>query len=201
MKDSQNSTGVIIMAAGGSFRLGQAKQLLKFRGKCLLQQILDEVRKLDSIELVTVLGGYKQEILNEIDFKNTNYIINENWEKGMSISMQEGLTFLLNKNPGLSQVLLVLCDQPFVDNFLLDKIIKEKSKSKKGIVCCTYGNTLGVPALFDRTYFAELLALESKEGAKKVIIQHQEDLSVIDFPEGSFDVDTLEDFERLSEME
>ncbi|OYX12636.1 MAG: MobA-like protein, partial [Algoriphagus sp. 32-45-6] len=88
---------------------------------------------------------------------------------------------------------------PFVDADLLNSLILEKEKSGKGIVACSYSDTLGVPAIFDRAYFDEMLSLQGSEGAKKVIMKNKAEVFAVDFPLGAVDLDTEEDLERLKD--
>lgn len=117
----------------------------------------------------------------------------------MASSMQAGLRFLIEKEHP-DQVILMLVDQPFVDSKLLDRLILEKENSGKGIVACSYLKTLGVPAIFDQSYFEEMLKLKGSEGAKKVIMKNSADVYAIDFPLGAVDLDTPEDIEKLKDL-
>jgi molybdenum cofactor cytidylyltransferase len=92
----------------------------------------------------------------------------------------------------------MLCDQPFVHQGLLDQLMLDKKTSGKGIIACSYAGTVGVPALFDQKYFSELLALKGTEGAKKVILNHQEDTFLVDFPLGAVDLDTEENVQKFT---
>ncbi|TDQ19060.1 molybdenum cofactor cytidylyltransferase [Algoriphagus boseongensis] len=192
-------TGIIILAAGASTRLGRPKQLIQIQGKTLLQRTIDSALKSEASSLVVVLGWNPELIQGGINSNQIPFVINEEWEEGMATSMQAGLKFLMNEeNP--DQVVLLLCDQALVTSSSINDLIALHSSSKKGIVASSYSNTLGVPALFDKAYFPELLALKSTEGAKKVILKNQEDVAVMDFPEGAIDLDTEEDFERLKRI-
>ncbi|TVP50177.1 MAG: nucleotidyltransferase family protein [Mongoliibacter sp.] len=190
-------TGIIILAAGNSSRLGQAKQLVEYQGENLLQHSINVSSSLGEIPSVIVLGANHEKIVDKIELKGFSIVINPDWKKGMSISMQVGLKYLLEKNKNLTQVLLLLCDQPFVNEQLLTRLMDEKDSSKKGIACCAYANTIGVPVVFDQKYFDALFRLTSQEGAKKVILTNKEDVAIIDFPEGAVDIDTQEDLMRL----
>lgn len=189
-------TGIIILAAGNSSRLGRAKQLLDFNGHKLLQIAIDMAEEsLSNINLV-VLGAYEEEIKMSINFQACNIVTNNNWSNGLSSSMIRGLSTMIEKN-SIDYVLIMLSDQPFVTKDLLDLMIKAPLERGKGIVACRYGDTLGVPVLYAQKYFDELLQLKEKEGAKKVIFNHLEDCEIIDFDQGKIDIDTQEDYDQL----
>jgi molybdenum cofactor cytidylyltransferase len=192
-------TGLIILAAGSSSRLGRPKQLIEFQGKTLIQRGVEFAGKSKADQLIVVLGWNPKLIQSGFDSTQTPSVINENWEEGMASSMQVGLRFLMEKEQ-LDQVILMLCDQPFVDIKLLDQLILAKKKSGKGIVACAYSDTLGVPALFDQKYFEEMLALKGSEGAKKVILKNRKDVFKVDFPLGEIDLDTEADIEKLKDL-
>ena len=189
-------TGIILLAAGSSSRLGRAKQLIEFQEKTLIQKAIDEAKKSQADCLVVVLGANAGLIQTGFESSNTPFIINSDWQQGMSSSMQAGLHFLMAKE-AIDQVLLMLCDQPFVDASLLDQLIIAKETSGMGIVASAYSNTLGVPALIDKRYFEELLQLTGSEGAKKVIFNHQAEVHALDFPLGVVDLDTEEDVSQF----
>ena len=189
-------TAIILLAAGSSSRLGRPKQLIEFQGKKLIQKAIEEAQKSKSDSLVVVLGWNPELIKSAFDSKQIPFVINENWEEGMASSMQTGLRFLMEKEHP-DQVILMLVDQPFVDADLLNSLILEKEKSGKGIVACSYSETFGVPAIFDRAYFDEMLSLQGSEGAKKVIMKNKADVFAVDFPLGAMDLDTEEDLKRL----
>ena len=190
-------TGVILLAAGSSSRLGRPKQLINYQGKTLIQKAIEAAQHSAADDLVVVLGSNSELIQTGIESKEVPVLVHARWEEGMSSSMQCGLQFLIETSR-VDQVLLMLCDQPYVSQGLLDQLMNEKKDSVKGIVACSYAGTLGVPALFDQFYFPELLALNGTEGAKKVILNHQADTVLIDFPLGAIDLDTEEDVQKFT---
>ncbi|MDF2157960.1 nucleotidyltransferase family protein [Algoriphagus sp. CAU 1675] len=196
MKKTKLKTGIIILAAGSSSRLGQPKQLIQFKGKCLLQNAIEAAQRSKSDHLVVVLGFNPELIKTGFDSGTVPYVVNNNWSNGMASSIQTGLNFLLSKGE-LDQVVLMLCDQPHVTSSLIDQLIEKKEESKKGIIASYYSGTLGVPALFEKKYFPKLFELEGAEGARKIIAQNPEDLAPIQFSLGEIDVDTAEDLEKL----
>lgn len=190
-------TGVILLAAGSSSRLGRPKQLINYQGKTLLQHSIEAAHHSAADVLIVVLGCNADLIQTHIESKEVSVLVHAHWKDGMSSSMQCGLRHLIETRQ-VDQVVLMLCDQPFVHQGLLDQLMLDKQTSGKGIIACSYAGTVGVPALFDQKYFSELLALKGTEGAKKVILNHQEDTFLVDFPLGAVDLDTEEDVQKFT---
>ncbi len=190
-------TGVILLAAGSSSRLGRPKQLINYQEKTLIQNSIESAQHSAADALVVVLGCNSELIQKGIESKEVTVLVHAHWEEGMSSSMQCGLRYLLETSQ-VEQVILMLCDQPYVTQDLLDQLMNGKKASRKGILACSYSGTVGVPALFGQDYFPELLALKGTEGAKKVILNHQDDTFLVDFPLGSVDLDTEEDVQKFT---
>jgi molybdenum cofactor cytidylyltransferase len=193
-------SGIILLAAGSSSRLGRPKQLIEFQGKKLIQRSIEFCQKSQANSLVVVLGWNPELIKTGFDSEYIPFVTNENWEEGMASSMQAGLRFLMEKELP-DQVILMLCDQPFATSEVLNSLILEKKNSGKGIVACRYSDTLGVPAIFDQAYFGELLGLKGSDGAKKVILKYKTDVFVVDFPLGAVDLDTEADLIQLENLD
>ena len=189
-------TGIIILAAGESTRLGYPKQIAKYKDKTLLQLAIDAANGCDVHKRVLVLGANRDEIKKTFPGASIPNIPNPNYQKGMSSSLKIGLEYML-KFDAPDQVIIMLCDQPFVDAKLLNKLMATQEKEGKGIVACAYSKTIGVPILFGKAYFQELMELKGDEGAKKIALAHEEDLVTISFPKGKIDIDTEDDLKEL----
>jgi molybdenum cofactor cytidylyltransferase len=193
---SEIKTGVIILAAGSSSRLGQPKQLLEFNGKTLIEIAVEAAQNSFAQSCILVLGANSNLISERVDHSKVDKVINENWENGMASSMQKGLKYLI-ENSAPDQVILMLSDQPFVDSNILNSLIENKINTDSQIIACSYNGTFGVPVLFTKKYFPELLSITGNDGAKKLVMAHQNDLNTIDFPKGAIDIDTIEDYLKL----
>ncbi|RZS97586.1 nucleotidyltransferase family protein [Cecembia calidifontis] len=191
--------GIVLLAAGESARLGRPKQLLVYKGKTLLENAIENAKTSHAAHFVVILGANAALIQEKLDMGQIQFLVNPDWKTGMSASMRLGLSFLKEKYQ-VDAVLIILADQPFADSALLNELIDQYYKTKKGIIAASYKNTLGVPALFDKKYFPELLLLSEKEGAKKIIFAHREDTVPIDFPLASVDIDTEEDYKELLKL-
>ena len=91
----------------------------------------------------------------------------------------------------------MLCDQPFVTADILNDLVTTQRLTGKSIVASIYGTTRGVPALFSRNFFDELMSLAADEGARRTIASHPRDVATIIFPRGAIDIDTPRDHEEL----
>lgn len=192
-------TGVLILAAGSSSRLGNPKQLLEFQEETLLSKTIKSAVKAISGPVLVVLGSQFDLIKSTLKIDGIRWIENQNWESGMASSLYEGLTFL-EENYDPDQVLVLLSDQPFVSPELIHQLITEKENSTKGIAACSYADTIGVPAIIEKKYFSELLNLKGDQGAKKVIKHHLDDLVQIPFEMGKIDIDTQADWENFNSI-
>jgi len=194
---SGRSTGIIILAAGESSRLGQPKQLLKYRENTLLQIAIDAAEGAKAAYKLLILGADQEIIQKRIDLGSLSLTVNPAWEEGMSSSLKLGLQQLLELNPDLDQIITILSDQPFITSSLINALIETQASTGKGIVACRYEDTLGVPVLFDHKYFDEIMNLDGSDGAKKLIFKYSDDRETVYFPEGKIDIDTMEDYKKL----
>jgi molybdenum cofactor cytidylyltransferase len=190
-----NKFGIIILAAGGSARLGRPKQTLTFKNQTFLRRIASTAASLDCGPVIIVLGS-NAPLFSE-DYENEIVVMNDNWQEGMASSICCGLTKLLETYPSIAGAIITVCDQPHVTVSLLRKMLDTHRRSLLPIVACSYGNTIGTPALFHHSMFSELLQLRGDKGAKQIVNRDKERVGLVDFPLGSADIDTEEDYARL----
>lgn len=191
------SIGVIILAAGGSSRMGSPKQLLPYRGRSLVRHAASAALGSIADRVVVVIGSHADQIRNELDGLPLSIVENPNWQAGMSSSLRAGLQELLSADQ-IDSVIIMLCDQPFATAHVLNELVETHRATGKPIVASTYGPTRGVPALFTRELFSELMSLTADEGARRIISAHPEDVATISFAQGAVDIDTPLDHQRLT---
>ncbi len=190
--NSTGKIGGILLAAGGSSRLGQPKQLVEFQGKTLIRRSAETLMDSDCNPIVVVLGAEIERSTIELDGLDVNIYINEKWQTGMSSSIISGLRSLIEIEPNLDAVVIALCDQPNVNSVDIDKLISAFNVSRPPIVAARYGETTGVPALFASRLFDDLFQLEGDKGARKLIQRHDHYVTI--HIEGAiFDIDTSHD--------
>ncbi|MES2268434.1 MAG: nucleotidyltransferase family protein [Bacteroidota bacterium] len=187
---------IVILAAGSSSRMGKPKQNLLYKGQTLLEKIIRS-SEAASDNVIIVLGANYDVIKATIKDTHSEILYNNDWELGMSSSIKLAVSHIKQKYTDEEGVIFAVCDQPYVTSALLTQIIETADKVKQGVIACSYNGTVGVPALFKKAYYSNLLKLSGQEGAKKIIEQHPQDVFSIPFRLGSADIDTEEDFNNL----
>jgi len=196
-KTQVKNYAAIILAAGGSSRLGFPKQLLVFKGETLLQRTINAARQSNVKFVIAVLGLNQQMIQEQTDTEGVRVIRNMNWHKGMSSSICAGIKALKKTHPEADGAILMVCDQPFISPVVLNELLAIQETTGKTIAASKYDDTLGVPVLFCVNWFDELLKLEGDSGAQKIIWNNIAQVATISFPSGNIDIDTMDEFKRL----
>lgn len=192
-----NSYGVLILGAGNSSRLGQPKQLLRYQGRTLIRQMGEEAIAAVDAPVMVVTGANADlvgEALRELPIE---VVENDHWEEGMSSSIGIGVRELQLLHPELASIIIMVCDQPFVNASLLRQLIQHQKVTGKGIVGATYENTIGTPVLFGSYYFPALKELHGQDGIREILRQSTGDIAIVSFPLGALDIDTAEDYQQL----
>lgn len=192
----------VILAAGGSTRLGRPKQLLVYEGEPLVTRVARVTRNVGCFPVVVVTGAESAGVVAALEgIASVRTVFNPRWESGMGSSIGVGVDVLQAEGPLFDAVLLLVCDQPLVDEALLRDICAVYRATGKKVVASEYGEIWGVPCLFDRSVLPELAALDGAPGAKSVIRRHRQsgDAITVPFPGGAFDVDTPADWQQWLE--
>jgi molybdenum cofactor cytidylyltransferase len=229
------NVAAVVLAAGGSSRLGQPKQLLTFRGETLIRRAVRAAAEAGCAPILVVVGETREAIERSLDIRDSHIssssgeervalpsaprsakasaspsaspstvgpaadrkvtvIENAEWRAGIGTSIRRGLERLPKD---VEAAVLLTCDQPFLEAAIVRQLIATHEETDKPIVASSYANTVGVPALFDRSCFEALLALPDTVGAKAFIQSRRGDVASIPFAGGEIDIDTPEDLERL----
>lgn len=187
----------LLLAAGSSSRMGQAKQLLPWGNQTLIEHQIHILQKTGN-PVVVILGANAELIVPIIEKTGVAIIFNPNWETGMGSSISAGIAAITENFPAAEGVLITLLDQPFVTADHLGKMLRNFSRGKQQIVVSKADSGwMGVPALFDCFYFEELERLCGNEGAKTVIKQYTENALPLECRNILEDLDTPEKYEQL----
>ncbi|TBO42900.1 nucleotidyltransferase family protein [Pedobacter kyonggii] len=190
-------TGIIILAAGSSSRLGRPKQLLDYKGKTLLQTVINEALETHCKPIIVVLGANAKEIARQHQHDQVNFVINESWGNGMASSIVAGLSTMIKNNSEIESIIIAVADQAFIKMSNFNNLIEKQKETGKNIIASTYAETIGTPVLFKKDYFEALLSLTGAEGAKKILKQYPLDVEAVVFEHGEIDIDTETDYNNL----
>lgn len=143
----------VILAAGDSSRMGFPKQLAEYKGKTILETVIDTVTT-NFNETVVVLGHENDTIAEKLDFKESTILINQNWEEGIVSSIRTAL-FYLSENKEIQSAMIFMADQPAVNNKIIEKLVNIKNKEDE-VVISKYRYKLNYPILIPRYFWSKL---------------------------------------------
>ena len=188
----------LVLAAGGSRRLGAPKQLLRIRGRPLLSRIVTAAEAVTPGRVVVVIGAdaLRMRSLIRRHHPGTHSVDNSRWAQGMAGSMQIGLSVLPQR---ATAVLLLLSDQPAVGEASLRRLIRAWRRCPGKAAAAVYAGVVGVPAILPRTLWKDARRLRGDEGARKLLRIEEMPATAVHMPEAAWDIDTPEDLQRLQD--
>lgn len=190
----------IILAAGGSSRMGSPKQLLPYRGRSLIRHVVEQALGSACEHVFVVLGANAESIAAAItaDGSACSFTLSQNprWQEGIGTSVRAGVESAIAAQ--FDAVVIALGDQPLISSRILDTLIRVQKETGKPLAASRYAGAAGVPALFTKDLFAYLLELAPASGCKGFIETHAEQAAFVDCPEGELDIDTPEDYARAN---
>jgi molybdenum cofactor cytidylyltransferase len=184
----------VILAAGGSRRFGRAKQLAAAGGMPLLLLSVAAARASRCRRVMVVLGSDRERI-EAILPAGLEIVYNPEWKEGMASSIRAAVRALAAGDTPADAVLLMACDQPHVSGEVLDRILGARENAGTSLAACEYDGSPGIPALFAREHFPELLQLGGDRGARSVLLGHPDRVARVPWEGGAVDIDTPGDME------
>jgi molybdenum cofactor cytidylyltransferase len=193
------SIAIILLAAGGSSRLGTPKQMLPIGGETLLTRAARTALTARVDRVIVVLGAHADACRQALTGLPVEIALNATWADGQASSLRAGLAHLAAGGAQPQAAVIMLCDQPQVSPELLDALIARYHATRAAVVASRYAtDVVGPPALFDRSLFAQLETLTGDIGARRVIEARAADLETVPFPGGTLDIDTPADANALT---
>jgi molybdenum cofactor cytidylyltransferase len=183
----------LVLAAGGSSRLGQPKQLLAYRGTTLLGSTLDQVRRFGFHQVVVALGGASPEVRAAVDLGGCDVVENVHYTTGCSSSIVAALDRV---DPGSGGLALLLGDQPEIAPAAVAELVAAGARSPLAV--CRYDDGRGHPFWFGRSMFGQLRQLQGDKAVWKLLAGGRWPVAEVpvDGPV-PVDVDTWDDYQRL----
>ena len=202
----------VVLAAGGSTRMGRPKQLAGLGGRPLLAHVLASLEDapvdggpeglmpgppVDRV--VVALGGAAGEVLERVDLGRAEPLVVEGWAAGMGHVLASALA---RAGDGWQAVVVLLGDQPLVPGAAVARVVDAWRAGAGPVVTATYGGRPGHPKLFDRSLLHDLLRLSGDAGARDLVAAHPEWVHRVEVGDlgSDADVDVEADLERVGAM-
>jgi molybdenum cofactor cytidylyltransferase len=198
--DTEQSTrppvGAVILAAGGSSRMGEPKQLLAIAGQPMVRRVTQTVCAAGLEQVVVVVGADAVRVEDALKGLPVQVVANYRWAEGMSTSLAAGLGAL---GPDVQAALVVLADQPGLTAELLRSLSDRYQATRAPIVAPFFRGRRGNPVLFDRALFAELQAVEGDQGGRALLTRYRDSVVGVAVDDAAvlIDVDTRQDYQAL----
>jgi len=195
-KEAPMPVAAVLLAAGGSRRMGQTKQLLPIDGQPMVRRVAQTVCEVGLAQVVAVVGAEGERVARALAGLDLEIVHNPAWERGMSTSVRAGIEAL---RPEIGAALLVLADQPALTAGALRILVEAFRASGAPIVAPYYRGRRGNPVLFARSLFAELSRVEGDQGGRAILARYEQDVERVDVDDDAIllDVDTRQEYEDL----
>ena len=180
----------LVLAAGGSSRLGQPKQLLPYRGATLLDWVLGTARACRLDQLVVALGGAEDAVRDAVDLRGADVVVNRAYGEGCSSSIAAALGAV---DPRCDVLVLLLGDQPGVAGSTVEALLAGRGDAPLAV--CRYEDGRGHPFCFARPVFGELATLHGDKGVWRLLDRYGAAVAEVGVPGPvPLDVDTPDDY-------
>lgn len=183
----------LLLAAGGSSRLGQPKQLLDCQGQPLVRR---SARLLQSLcpRPVVVTGAQRKACMQALSGLRLREVHHDQWQRGMGSSLAAGIAAL---DAGVGGVLVMLCDQYRLAAADLLSLADAWQRSPEKVVAAHWTRNFGPPAIFPRPWFGRLQQLDAEGGARGLLESYRDEVLLVKVPGAAYDVDAPQDLERM----
>lgn len=192
----------VLLAAGGSRRMGRSKALLAYRGTTLLRHAAEVLCATQCLPRFVIVGPDAEKSSAQVKDLDVTVVVNPDHARGLSTSIRATLRAMASHASGagpaaeaVEAILISLVDQPLVTHEHLTAILEAGRET--GLAATSFANTFGPPAFLYRSFFPALNELQGDEGAKVILSANRESLRLVEFAGAAFDVDDPADYERL----
>ncbi len=184
----------IVLAAGGSSRFGEPKQLLDWFGEPLVKFVAKNLRSGGCSPVLVITGADHDTVSRVLDDLPVEVVCNTAWQTGQSSSVRAAIQALPNDIGG---VIFCLVDQPRIPQELITALRKKHAKNPAPIILPIVDGKPANPVLFDRRVFTELEKLEGDVGGRALFDKYQPTHIPWDDPVSQMDIDTPDDYQKI----
>lgn len=198
--NASDESAVVILAAGGSRRLGQPKQLVEIEGQSLVRRAAESALSAGSGSVHVVVGAEVDRVRASLDGLPVELVVNEAWREGVASSIRAAIDAIERRERPVETLVLMLCDQPGVSGDVLRRLLEAYRMTRAPVVASRYPEGPGVPALFHAELFPALKTLDGDVGARQLIRHLDRDVVTIPFAMPD-DIDTVCDLVRYGSVD
>ncbi len=187
----------VVLAAGGSRRLGQLKQLLTRDGETLAHRAARLCAETSPLRLLVVVGAYREDVAQAMTDIQCELVVNEEWERGLSGSLRTAAAALVaHEGP----TLIVACDQPALEGAHLRRLLDGAVTAGLGCAATLHDGAPGIPAVLSSPWREHVGQLQGDQGMGRRLRELQADaVWTLDAPELGFDIDNDADLRSAIE--
>ncbi len=185
----------VILAAGESTRMGEAKLLLPWGETTVLGRTIANVQAAALFESLVVSGAGAEAVTAIAAEAGLSFVFNAHYAAGeMLSSLQAAIPHL---SPQSEAVLVMLADQPLVEAETINEIIAAFWRGEGDIIAPQFASRRGNPVLIGRRHFEELLALPPGSAPRDLLRNHAVYLLPVQSPSVLQDIDDPQTYRRL----
>jgi molybdenum cofactor cytidylyltransferase len=190
---SEGFVAGLVLAAGGSRRLGRPKQLLPYHGATLLDHTVATARACGFDQLIVAIGGNAETVRGRVDLSGADVVVNPGFGEGCSSTIAAAIDAL---DPAATTLVVMLGDQPGVVPATVRILLAARDDAPFAV--CRYDDGRGHPLAFDRSTFGDLRILHGDKGVWRLLDRRADEVDEVPIP-GRVppDVDTWEDYEAV----
>ena len=183
----------IVLAAGGSRRLGIPKQLLQRGGETLVHRAVRLASATQPQRLLLVIGAHADEMREAVADLRVEILVNDDWREGLASSLRAAVGAL----DGSASALILGCDQPALEQSHLQRLLAGATASVSGCAATLHGAAPGIPAVVSAALFRRAHELHGDSGLRGSLQRLSSgSLYLLEAAELVFDLDTPADVEK-----
>lgn len=193
--DRSGPVAGILLAAGTSSRMRSNKLLFELEGESVLRGAARRALAGGLSPLLVVLGHEADRAEQELSGLPCRVVVNPEYEQGINSSLKTGVAALPAE---AAAAMVMLADMPFVTPEMIAGLIARYRATEAPLVISDYEGVNAPPMLYDRSLFAELLAMTGEGCGRQVVKGHRDEAEVLSWPAAALsDIDVPEDYERV----
>lgn len=192
-----NPHAVVVLAAGGSTRLGQPKQLLTRDGETLVHRAVRLALATSPAQVLVVVGASGDSIAAGVTDLKCAVISNRDWQSGLAGSLHIAGQRL---DAAVQSVLVLVCDQPALERQHLDALLEGAGATGTGCAATVHGDAPGVPAVVPRDWFDAMPGAGDRGFGARLGRLRAAGIFLLDAPELGMDIDTPGHLAKAREM-